>query len=419
MQTTILSYGMGVESTAILMRWLKEPACRPCSLDRLIVLTAMTGDEYADTVTNVEECILPMLRQYGVRFVQVARHGHLEADGITILSDTDQPNRLYAEGDYKLSDELRAAGTLPQYAGEHTCSLKAKAFPLEKWLRDYDDTCISSGPSPAITHAFGYNVDEQKRVAKCVAAAQKRLAFGFNSDEGKRVARARQYDTPTKVSTFPLVDWGWTRQNCIDYLQQQLGVLWTRSCCVYCPFNSLKTDAIERHKAHPEQVAESLMLEHVSLSLNPRGQLYRDKSLVQITQASGNQAAMNLFATQLEASPWALYRIRRIFKAKRGEDGREQEGKKGQAIRAVERIESFTGSVEAHAALVRVAENMGLEPEAQGQINYVYVQRRAEATYPTREDYYTAAPAVVETKARYGLPWFEEQWSGSQGCLFW
>jgi hypothetical protein len=62
---------------------------------------------------------------------------------------------------------------------------------------------------------------------------------------------------------------------------------------------------------------------------------------------------------------------------------------------------------------------MGLEPEAQGQINYVYVQRRAEATYPTREDYYTAAPAVVETKARYGLPWFEEQWSGSQGCLFW
>src|ERR1017187_10249458 len=109
---------MGVESTAILMRWLKEPACRPCSLDRLIVLTAMTGDEYADTVTNVEECILPILRQYGVRFVQVARHGHLEADGITILSDTDQPNRLYAEGDYKLSDELRAARSEERRVGK-------------------------------------------------------------------------------------------------------------------------------------------------------------------------------------------------------------------------------------------------------------------------------------------------------------
>jgi hypothetical protein len=160
------------------------------------------------------------------------------------------------------------------------------------------------------------------------------------------------------------------------------------------------------------------MLEHVSMTLNPRGQLYRDKSLVQITQASGNQLAMNLFAQKLEASPWSLYRIRRIFKAKRGEDGREMEGKKGQAVRAVEKLESFAGSVEAHAALDRVAASMGLQAENVGKINYVYVRRKAEATYPTREDYFTVGPSVVETKARYGLPRFEEQWSASQGCLF-
>jgi hypothetical protein len=91
-QTTfcILSLGMGVESTAILVRWLTEPATRPCPLDKLIVLTAMTGDEYADTVSDMEKYILPMLHAHGVRFVQVARHGHLEADGITVLSDTTQ-----------------------------------------------------------------------------------------------------------------------------------------------------------------------------------------------------------------------------------------------------------------------------------------------------------------------------------------
>jgi hypothetical protein len=33
----ILSLGMGVESTAILVRWLTEPATRPCPLDKLIV----------------------------------------------------------------------------------------------------------------------------------------------------------------------------------------------------------------------------------------------------------------------------------------------------------------------------------------------------------------------------------------------
>jgi hypothetical protein len=113
----ILSLGMGVESTAILVRWLTEPATRPCPLGKLIVLTAMTGDEYADTASDMEKYILPMLHAHGVRFVQVARHGHLEADGITVLSDTTHPDRLFADGDYRLSDELRAAGTLPQFAG--------------------------------------------------------------------------------------------------------------------------------------------------------------------------------------------------------------------------------------------------------------------------------------------------------------
>ncbi len=40
-------------------------------------------------------------------------------------------------------------------------------------------------------------------------------------------------------------------------------------------------------------------------------------------------------------------------------------------------------------------------PERQRNIPYVYVQRRGE-TDPAREDFYTAARAVVETKARVG-----------------
>ena len=39
----ILSLGMGVESTAILVRWLTEPATRPCPLDKwreeIVVIT--------------------------------------------------------------------------------------------------------------------------------------------------------------------------------------------------------------------------------------------------------------------------------------------------------------------------------------------------------------------------------------------
>ena len=131
---TILSYGMGVESSAILLRWILEPQTRPCDLRDLIVITAQTGNEYSDTGRDVERHILPLLRQYGIRFVQLARHGHLEADGITVLSDTRQPTTVYLDGDYRLSDELRKNGTVPMCSGVHKCALKFKAFVIESWL---------------------------------------------------------------------------------------------------------------------------------------------------------------------------------------------------------------------------------------------------------------------------------------------
>ncbi len=41
---TILFYGMGTESTAILVRWLEDPSVRPCSIDELTVIIAQAGD---------------------------------------------------------------------------------------------------------------------------------------------------------------------------------------------------------------------------------------------------------------------------------------------------------------------------------------------------------------------------------------
>jgi hypothetical protein len=108
---TILSYGMGVESSAILVRWLEEPSIRSCPLEELILITAQTGDEYDDTRGDVEAHILPRLRKHHVRYVQVARRGHLEAQGISVLSDTRQPEELLIKGDFRLSNELRAAVT--------------------------------------------------------------------------------------------------------------------------------------------------------------------------------------------------------------------------------------------------------------------------------------------------------------------
>jgi hypothetical protein len=405
---TILSYGMGVESTAILVRWLEDASVRPCPLHELIAITAQTGDEYEDTRRDIEAHVLPMLRRHNIRYVQVARRGHSQTDGIVILSDTPQPQRLFLEGGYKLSDELRAAGTVPQFGGEHICSLKFKAWVIEQWMADHL-------AEPA-RHAFGYNAAETKRVAKSEAAQAKRIAFGFNAEERKRIDRAASYDSPLRQSFYPLVEWGWTRQDCIDYLRRELGLTWRKSACVQCPFNSLTDDALARHREHPEQVADAMLLEHVSLSLNPRGTLYRDQGLIEIAEACGNQPASAYFRQRLERQSWTVYRVRRLYRAGKDKHGNPSPTKKGNAIRAVERLAPDTDRAAAIENLRSLAEPDSEIVELRS-IRYVY-RERCGASYPTREEFLVAAPAVVEAKARYGLEWFERQWQSPQPSLF-
>ena len=115
---TILSWGMGVESTAILVRWLLEPETRPCALDELLVLTAQTGDEYEDTGVLCERYILPLLRAERIRFVEVARRGHLEKEGIVVLANSRSPGRMHMDGAYKLSAGTSTSGLAQEVTKE-------------------------------------------------------------------------------------------------------------------------------------------------------------------------------------------------------------------------------------------------------------------------------------------------------------
>lgn len=409
---TILSFGMGVESSALLLRWMEAPESRDFDLERdLIVITAQTGDEWPDTKTLIEQHLLPRMCSHRVRYVQVARAGHLEADGIVVLADTREPHTVHLEGAYKLSQELRAAGTVPQYAGERRCSLKFKAWVIETWLAQ--ELCAEP-----YRHVIGYNLDEESRIAKSEAAfagrtgEAVRVAFGFNCDEEGRMTKARQYDSPRRVGWYPLSksEWNWTRQNCHDYLKHITGVSWQKSACIGCPFCARTEEALERMRIFPDHVADALMLEHQSLCLNPRGTLYRDQTLLAVVTQDGNATALQLFAERLSFSEYAIYRVRRIYK------------RKGKADRAVERL--FLGtraSVLAH--LQSLINSLHLIAREEHRITYAYAREREVHKYPTCEEFYVAAPATVESKTRYGFEWFETRWAqalsqDSQGMLF-
>ena len=261
------------------------------------------------------------MRRHRIRYVQVARSGPFESDGITVLDDSRQPQRVFLQGAYKLSDELRRNGTVPQFGGVHRCALKFKAWVIEQWLEEH-----LRGPA---RHAFGYNADESGRIAKSEYATSERIAFGFNADETERIERSREYNTATRQAFYPLQDWGWSRKACTDFLFSVFGIAWKRSACVYCPFNALGPEGLQRHRLHPEQVGDAMAMEHVSLALNPRATLYKKHSLIEIATATGNEEAVTRYHHRIDSGRWAIYRVRRIYSAK------------GRADRAVENIASF------------------------------------------------------------------------------
>jgi hypothetical protein len=118
--------------------------------------------------------------------------------------------------------------------------------------------------------------------------------------------------------------------------------------------------------------------------------------------------ALQYFRMRLEASEYALYRVRRIYKGP------------GQADRAVERL--MVGS---RADMIARFEQLALrlEVRVEHDISYGYVRNRESDQYPSVEGFFVVAPAVVDSKTRYGFEWFEAKWREAlgetgQGSLF-
>jgi hypothetical protein len=311
----ILSYGMGVDSSAILARWLLEPESRDFDLDDLVVITAMTGDEFPKTGELVERHILPLLRENRVRYVQVARAGRLQTDGTTVLDDSRNPTRLYIQGAYKLSDENRTQGVLPIAGGTRKCSIHAKGWPLDASINAILEGARFS-PGDYIPHLG--------RGAK-YTSRDFRHVIGFNAEETARAAKDElasvgRFDG--RQSWYPLItDWGWGRKACEDYLAASFGEPWAKSCCTYCPFIKDTSRHVERLAASPEVAQLALALEYSAMALNAnsalfpkswrRGERWTGTSLRSLVEAAGEYPILKRFNAYLRTVPWAIYHVER------------------------------------------------------------------------------------------------------------
>lgn len=366
----MLSYGLGADSTAILLRWLTDPTSRDFALEDLIVITAMTGDEFTDTRELVEAEILPRLAAHRVRYVQIARGGPTVGDGVVVLDDSRSPYRLYAEGVYKLADELFSGGTVPQVArGRRTCSIKQKGIPLDTWIRD--------------------NV-----------VGPYRHVMGFNAEEVSRAERDTSYSNEVRGTEYPLIAWGWGRERLLKEIEAivRIGRPWPKSCCSFCPFAN--DNHLSRYVDEPAAAVQAMLMEHVSLALNPRVALFgetkanRSTSVQALVEAALPDVA-DEFYRHVASAEHAVYDIRRVFHAKRTDPT-----KKGSSARSVRRL--FTGSpVACFNRLRALALELGGEtPVTQDGIMRAWINHQHDGDYPRIERFLVVAPSLAIDKER-------------------
>ncbi len=383
---TVINWGLGADSSAYLARMLTDPAGHGIDLDRTVVLYMATGSEWPETRLLAQEFILPLLREHGVRFVQLARNGHLASDGITVLDDSRHAERLHTRGAWTLWEEMETVGTVPQQAGTRKCSLRAKGDVGDRWI------CAVMGGRP-FRQIIGFNADEAGRCLK--DQANSKLAG--------------------RTGEFPLVDWGWGRRECEGYLLERFNVHWPKSYCTFCCFpismGSLPAH-MERMRNHPGIAGEVLRLEYTAMSLNPNAKLYGKKSLLGLFDPTQerDQACLEAFQRELDM-PWALYRVRRLFLL-------SADGGHRPVMRSTERIGLGSPAQLAHK-VTAVSQRFGIAVERDHQYGRARAWLRPRRpAWPMAEELFATAPARVIDKQDKN---FEQHWdalvSGSAAQL--
>lgn len=363
---------------------------------------AQTGDEFTDTRDFHRRIVLPDMRRHRVRFLQVART-RTGRESSRVLEDSRAPSDLYIDGDYRLSDEMHEAGTLPTTAGDRVCSQRSKGVPVDRTIRDHLRI------DGRFVHAFGFDRDEVSRIAKCEAAiAERNLRRSGVGNSSMKVSVDDPWwlDAPEatafEIGDYPMLRWDTSRESAIAWLERELGESAPRSCCRFCPFQKPWSDpsVIKRWRREPaERIARDLLMEHRALAFNFRVPLFiRQGSLRSFVEGAGFEDALDAFRDQVGRREHALWRIRRLYR--KAASGRVT------ARRSTERI--ATGTEAEMNALFDGHLARGARLFEAHDVRYAFRRERMPHGPHTSEEFFVVAPSDADEKVRGGG--FEQAW---------
>ncbi|NAW64531.1 phosphoadenosine phosphosulfate reductase [Photobacterium halotolerans] len=207
-----LSYGAGTNSTAILAG-MYERGLRPD-----VITFADTGAEKPHTYSHLT-VVNNWLLSIGFPQISVVRKNYFDG----------RVANLY--------DHCIERKMLPSLAyGRKNCSQKFKIEPQNKFLNNFAPAKAVWKQGDKVVKAIGYDIDERHRAENAPAEDKKYVMW------------------------YPLIEWGWDREDCKRAIKRVGLPQPGKSACYFCP--SSRYDEIRLLEQHyPELLNKALELE--------------------------------------------------------------------------------------------------------------------------------------------------------------
>lgn len=211
MSLTIVSYGGGTNSTAMLIECAKQ------GLKVDLILFADTGGERPHTYNYVK-----IFSEWCVK------NGLPEIITVKKVRDTGEI--------LTLEQNCLEKNMLPSIAyGFKSCSLKYKVQPQDKFVNNWLPAKEAWGAGQKITKLIGYDTGEYHRSQK-------------SHDDKKYTYR------------YPLIEWLMDRNSCIETIQSAGLCLPGKSACYFCP-NSKPSEIKQLASVYPELMDRAIKME--------------------------------------------------------------------------------------------------------------------------------------------------------------
>lgn len=211
----VVAYGMGVDSTAMLVG-LHQRGDTPD-----LILFADTGSERPETYAYLETI-----------------NAWLDRVGFPRVTLVKNPRPI--SGDKSLGDSLVRLGTLPALAyGGHQCSLVWKVEPQQKYVKTWQPAIDAWAAGLNVTQCVGYDAGPR---------------------DGARAFKAEGKAGKGYTNRFPLIEWGWTRDRCMEEIHKAGLPIPQKSCCWFCPAMK-KHEITELAATHPDLAHRAIEIE--------------------------------------------------------------------------------------------------------------------------------------------------------------